>query len=360
MSGDLTCQGCGGELEWSPAAREAVCSHCGTTAGLERPEATVVQRRPVTERALRSGRAYGVTTQAVQCGRCGASIDMEPHIGLTQCAFCGSDQLRDYAAEDPMRPDGIIPFRVDHSALEERIRAWADEAPRTPADVAAGIELTGAQGVYLPAWIFQATARTQWEAKVEIPKSENSVRREERAGPHDREFIDRLFFASSYADHLEEFFYDTRELVAYDPRYLAGFPAERAQTTVGDTWSVCKGQFTEEFEEDCRMEAEFGEVGIRVVDLSAEPTWSDETCFLGLVPLWFTTFTHGGETWRAVVNGLTGECDGELPADARKARLYEIIGAPGTPERRKAMGAAFFVGVFALFFLFVLFLMVID
>jgi hypothetical protein len=360
MTGDLTCSGCGGELAWSPAARDAVCSNCGTAAGLEPPEAGEVERRPVTGEALRSSTAYGLETQAVQCARCGASIDMEPHIGLAQCAFCGSDQLREFTDQDPMRPDGIVPFRVDEGSLDERVRRWADEAPQTPRGVADGIELTGAQGIYLPAWIFQARGRAVWEGKVEIPTGEKSVRVEDRTGSHDREFIDRLLFASSYADELTDFFYDTREIVPYDARYLAGFPAERARSSLKDAWIDCKGQFSGEFEEDCRMDGEFGETGTRLIELSVTPRWSGEGYYLGLVPLWFATFTFQGGAFRAAVNGLTGECTGDLPEDATRARLYEMIGAPGTPERRRAMGMSFLIAVFFAFFLFVLFLMVVD
>ena len=359
MTQELTCTACGGELEWSPARQGVVCSHCAAPSEMARPSAGEVERRAVTVEALTQGRAYGVETSAFQCGRCGATIDLAPHIALTQCAFCGSDQLRDYSDEDPMKPDGIVPFRLDREAVEDRMREWAGDDPQTPGDVAEQLELTSAQGVYLPAWIFRARANGAWECTVEIPQRKDSWRKEPRAGAYDREFIDRLVFASSYADGLTDFFYDTRQIVPYDPRYLAGFPAERAQRAVADAWMGCKEQFAGEYRDECEQEgaaacvAEHG----HVVETSVDPRWSGENYFLCLVPTWFATYTYRGEPHRAVVNGLTGECTGDLPADAGKAWLYGKIGRPGTPERRKALGAAFFVGVFALFFLFVAILM---
>ena len=307
----------------------------------------------MTVKALKLGRAYGVETSAIQCGRCGATIDLGPHIALTQCAFCGSDQLRDYADEDPMKPDGIVPFRLDRDSLEDRLREWADEDPQTPSDVADHLELTTAQGVYLPAWIFQARASGAWECTVKIPKGKDNWKKEERAGGYDREFIDRLVFASSFADGLTDFFYDARQIVPYDARYLAGFPAERAQRAVEDAWTWCKEQFVGEYRDECEQEgaaactAEHG----HVVETRVDPSWSRETYFLCLVPTWFTTYTYRGKSHRAVVNGLTGECSGELPSDARKAWLYERIGKPNTPQRRVAMQVAFAVGVFSVFFI---------
>ena len=360
MTQELTCTACGGEIEWSPVRQEAVCSHCAASTPLDRPATGEVERRAVTEKALKQGRAYGVETSAIRCSRCGATIDLEPHIALTQCAFCGSDQLRDYSDEDPMKPAGIVPFQLDRATLEEHIREWAGGDPQTPSDTAEHLDLTSAQGVYLPAWIFQARASGAWECTVKIPERRDSWRREQRAGAYEREFIDRLVFASSYADGLTDVYYDARQIVPYDARYLAGFPAERAQRSVQDAWSACKQQFTEEYHSECEQEGEAScaaELG-HVVETTVSPEWSAETYFLCLVPTWFTTYTYRGQPHRAVVNGLTGECTGELPSDARKAWLYERIGKPGTPERRKAMGAAFFVGVFALFFLFVLILMV--
>ncbi len=351
----LACTGCGGELEWSPGRHAAVCSHCETAAELDAPDSKAVQRHPVTRSALKQEHAYGLATEAVQCGGCGATVDMEPHVALSQCAFCGSDQLREFDEEDPTRPDGIIPLRITRDSLDRRLREWAEEAPSTPAGVAEGIELDEPQGIYLPAWIFRAHGLSDWEARVEAPDGRNNTHIEDRADRHEREFIDRLLFASSFGDGLADVFFDTRELVPFDPRYLAGFPAERAQRPVDDAWTDCGRQFAEEFEEDCRMEAESGDV-IKVVELTAEPRWSDETYFLALVPMWFVTYRYGGQVHRAAVNGWTGECTGELPADPRKAWLYSKIGEPGSPERRKRMGIYFFVGVFLVFWFTVLIL----
>jgi len=314
----------------------------------------------VTERALEQGQAYELATAAVRCAGCGATVDMEPHLALTQCAFCGSDQLRDSPDEDPMKPDGIVPFRVDGDAVAESIREWAAADPQTPGDVRERIELTNQQGIYLPAWIFHAAARATWECAVEIPEGKDRSRREERVGAYEREFIDRLVFASSYAEGLTDVFYDTRQIVPYDARYLAGFPAERALRSIEDSWAWCKREFDGEFRDECMQEGEAAcaaELG-SVVGMSVDPEWSDETYFLCLVPTWFATYSYGDETYRAVVNGRTGECFGDLPSDSRRAWLYRHIGKPGTPERRKALGAGFFVLVFALFFFAVLTLIV--
>jgi hypothetical protein len=72
--------------------------------------------------------------------------------------------------------------------------------------------------------------------------------------------------------------------------------------------------------------------------------------------MWFVTYRYRDQDYRVAVNGRTGECFGDLPADPRKAWLYGKIGEPGSPKRRKMMGIYFFVGVFFVFWFAVLIL----
>ena len=63
--------------------------------------------------------------RSVQCQSCRAVMVFDPARVGQNCEFCGSPALVDYQEiKAPIRPQGVLPFRIDASRVRDDIRRW--------------------------------------------------------------------------------------------------------------------------------------------------------------------------------------------------------------------------------------------
>jgi hypothetical protein len=341
------CAACGAQAEWSPAKQALICPFCGTEAPAELDRTTGQVREIDLARTLRElpdeRRGWLADRRAVRCRSCRAVSVLEAARVGQNCEFCGSPALVDYAEiKAPLRPESLLPFRVDRGAVRERVRAWIGSRWLAPGPFKRRALLETPHGIYLPYWTFDARARCSWTAEAGHTYYTSETYRDSRgrvgtrrvrhvrwvpaAGEIEHVFDDQPVAGSRGVDRallarIEPF--PTADAVAYDTAYLSGFVVEHYQVVLIDAARGAREAMHARLLELCAAEVP----GDTSRNLQIRPEYSAETFKLLLVPVWLLSYRYGRKAYQVLVNGCTGAVGGSYPRSAWKLLLLVLAGA---------------------------------
>ena len=113
-----------------------------------------------------AARGYGAPLTTIVCKDCGATVHVGEGERTSTCAFCGSSQvLAEGAGEPPIRPGGLLPFRVAKDEANKRFGAWLGALWFRPSDLKKIAQVSEMGGVYVPFWTFDADVSSRWSAE---------------------------------------------------------------------------------------------------------------------------------------------------------------------------------------------------
>lgn len=339
------CPACGAQAEWNPTKQKLVCPFCGT----ESPYSIDRDTGKVAERDLASGlrdsadadAAWQQQRRSVQCQSCRAIMVYDASRVGQNCEFCGSPALVAYEEiKSPIRPEGVLPFRVDRNRVRDDIRRWWRSKWLAPGRLARAALVDTVKSLYIPYWTFDARAHCPWEAEAghyyyvnvegrdsngnRVMRQEQRVRWEQAAGVVDHVFDDDLVAGTTGVDgHLlkgvEPF--PTAEVVPYDTAFLSGHVVEHYQVALTDAAGDSEVQMRATLEQLCIRQIP----GDTHRNLVIHPVFSGRTFKHLLVPIWLLVYTYGARPYQVVVNGYTGEIAGKYPYSSWRIALLILL-----------------------------------
>ena len=110
-------------------------------------------------------------------------------------------------------------------------------------------------------------------------------------------------------------------MTAYTPEFLAGFQAEGYTVALSDGWREAQDRMSNVIREDVRRD--IGGDEQRIHDMDTD--WSDETFKHILLPVWMAAYKYNGKSYRFLVNGQTGEVQGERPWSVWKIASVVVL-----------------------------------
>ena len=343
------CAQCGAQLRFAPGQTSLTCDHCGhvqtITTESPRKRARALQELDVT-RGLRDDLAASdmVEVRTTSCPNCGAKVEITDATHATECPFCDTPVVLDTGTERHIKPQALVPFVLTEAEARGAMVKWMGSlwfAPGTLLEYARkGRALTG---MYVPFWTFDAETQSRYTGErgeyyyetrtVSVRVNGRMERREERVrhtrwypvrGGVSRDFDDMLVMASrSLPPRLgnELTPWDLDALTGYTPEYLAGFRAEGYTVPLADGHREARDRMSDVIRSDVRRDIGGDEQRIHDVDTD----WSDETFKHILLPVWMAAYKYNGKSYRFLVNGQTGEVQGERPWSVWKIALVVIF-----------------------------------
>ncbi|MBF0146807.1 MAG: primosomal protein N' (replication factor Y) - superfamily II helicase [Magnetococcales bacterium] len=326
------CARCGSSLNYSPGVSSLVCSHCGHAQEVPSLKGEMVELDfdAWLEKAEADGRMQEVTVAA--CAGCGASIEPERGMVAMTCPFCGLAMDLQGTSRRQIKPTGLLPFKVEAKQARDHFRTWVSSRWFAPNRLKrAAREETPLSGLYVPYWTFDARTESDYRGQrgvhyqvqetytvmeggrsVQKTRTVTRTRWSPAHGHVSHGFDDVLVMASDQlpgemADKLEP--WDLEHLVAYDPGYVGGFRAQSYQLGLADGFTHAKGKMVQAIEEMVRRQ-----IGGDVQRIDHLDTRYDDITFKHvLLPLWLSTYRFGQKSYRFLINGRTGEVQGERP-----------------------------------------------
>ena len=329
-----------------PGSAELECSYCGHRTPIEIRDGLIVEYDfDDALRTLADAPPAG-TRPSTQCENCAAEFDFDEHVHAGECPFCGTQIVAGTGHNRHIKPESLLPFRIDETAALTAYKKWIDKlwfAPGAMRDHARRDErLTG---VYVPYWTYDSRTQTRYHGQrgdnYTVPQSyttvENgrTVRRTRMvtkirwrsvSGRVQRFFDDVLIGASlslprKITDRLKP--WDLDNLVGYDEKFLSGFRSEVYQVDLDEGFDRAVNVMNRVIRGD--VARDIGGDHQRISNLDTRH--SDTTFKHVLLPVWSAGFQFRDKTYRFVVNARTGKVQGERPYSVFKIALAVIAAA---------------------------------
>ena len=346
------CEQCGAQLRFAPGQTRLVCDHCGHVqeipAEAPRSRARALQELDLA-RGLRDDLSSGdmVEVRTTSCPNCGAKVEITGAVHATSCPFCDTPVVLDTGSERHIKPQALVPFALTEAEARKEMIRWLGSlwfAPGTLLEYAR--KGRALNGVYVPFWTFDADTSSRYSGErgeyyyetrtVQVRVNGKMETRQEQvrktrwystSGRVARDFDDVLIMAArSLPERLGDELtpWDLGTLTPYNPEFLAGFQAEGYTVSLADGDAEAKDRMTDVIRQDVRRDIGGDEQRIHSIDTD----WSDETFKHILLPIWMAAYKYNGKSYRFLVNGQTGEVQGERPWSVWKiASLVIVIAA---------------------------------
>ena len=336
------CEGCGGDLVYSPGVAKMECPYCGAEVDCPAPTGEVLEHDFESQLAALESGADTTTVAEATCEACGAENQLDANQTSGDCAFCGTPFVQQPRATNVLRPQAVLPFAVTREEGLGHFREWINGlwfAPNQLKQFARDIQKL--KGLYIPHWTYDSDTTTDYMGQrgehyyvtehytdSEGRSQTRQVRRTRwypAAGRVWVTFDDILVPASDtlprkYVDELEP--WDLPALTPYEDAYLSGFQSESYTVDLRGGFDIAKVKMEPEIDQNIRYDIGGDEQRIH----HKNTYYSDITFKYILLPVWISAYRFKDKNFQFLINARTGEVQGERPWSWIKITLAVLAG----------------------------------
>jgi DNA-directed RNA polymerase subunit RPC12/RpoP len=323
------CENCGANMIFDAKTGGLLCPYCRHTQAIE-VSGTIDEKDfyEFLQKGTQNLQPMAQNAMQVGCDSCGAIVNFTPPETATVCDFCGAKIVAQPKSADPLvAPEGVLPFSVTDRQANENYKTWLSSLWFAPSKLKNMAQADKMSSVYIPYWTYDARTYSEytgergdhyWDTESYTENGETKTRQVQRtrwysaSGAVARDFDDVCIPATrslpeKYIERLEP--WDLHELKSYEPAFLSGHKAQTYQIALDEGFEYFKNRVYPVIEQDAR--ADIGGDEQRVHDIQTQ--YSDITFKHLLLPIYAGAYQFGGKTFQIVVNGRTGEVQGERP-----------------------------------------------
>jgi uncharacterized CHY-type Zn-finger protein len=338
------CGGCAAKMEFKPGANAQKCPFCGHENPIPKSEDDIKEldlRAYITAIAAQEDTTEHLT---IKCQACAAETTADPNVTAHDCAFCGTPIVATAASTKHIKPKSLLPFHITRKQGWDLFTKWINALWFAPGDLKRlARQENRLNGMYVPYWTYDSDTTSfyrgqrgehyyvteHYTTRDSEGKSVRKTRRVRKtrwwpvSGTVWASFDDILVLACNslprkYTEKLEP--WDLKNLAPYKDEYLSGFGAESYQVDLGDG-----------FEQACKtMDARIRSLVRRDIGgdeqrIHSVRTQHDNVTFKHiLLPIWISTYRYSNKPYRFLINGRTGEVQGERPWSWAKILLLVL------------------------------------
>ncbi len=341
MSGllEYKCPNCGGAVEFNSAGQNMKCPYCDTEFDIDALKEYNDECMSKTADVLEwhtSGAEWSAGDtggmKVYTCNSCGGQIIADETTSASACPYCDNPIVMTGQFEGGLRPDVVIPFRINKNQAEEALSQHLKGKFLLPKSFSSENRLEEIKGLYVPFWLFdcdadahvryKATRIRHWSSG-DYSYTETSYYSVVRDG--DIGFVKVPADGSTkMPDDLSQSVepYNYADCVDFDTAYLAGY--------LSDKYDVTSEQCAPTVNERIRSSTEImfrGTVSgyATVFPESTNIHLKQGKALYALLPVWILSTRYRGKIYRFAMNGQTGKFVGDLPMD--KGRFWGLFAA---------------------------------
>ena len=338
------CPNCDGAIEFSSGAQKMKCPYCDSEFEIESLLAYEAELNSQPQEDMtwdtvagsewQEGEAEGL--RVYSCHTCGGEIVADETTGATECPFCGNPVILSGQFAGLLRPDLVIPFKLDKKAAMAALQNHYKGKVLLPKIFKDQNHVKEVKGLYVPVWLFDANAdaHVQYKATRVRRWSDSNYNYTEtshfaltRGGgigfanvPVDGSSkMDDILMESIEPFHIND-------AVDFHTAYLSGFLADKydvdAENSIGRANERIKRSTEEAFASTV--------VGYTtVIPVNSNIRLNNSKAKYALFPVWVLNTQWNGKKFTFAINGQTGKIAGDLPMDkgAFWRWLFGVAGA---------------------------------
>lgn len=336
------CANCGAQLVFQPGTTHLKCQYCGFEQDI------VPEGDPVVELDIHAFSDKSrldmekEVDDVIHCNSCAAEFTVPANEVTKACPFCGSNVVVEAVQESRIKPNGILPFVLNDKRARDEVGKWLGSRFWAPNDLKKMALKEGQlKGMYIPFWTYDAFTETDYSGMrgeyyyvtVTDTDSEGRTRsRQERrtawypaSGQVEVDFDDLLVLASNaipekYGRRLQQ--WDLSMVAPADKKFLVGFQTMRYSIDLENGFQIAEGMMVPKIDQAIRYDIGGDEQQIH----SRDTRYYDVTFKHLLLPVWVGGYRYRGKSFRFLVNGRSGEIQGEAPISFWKVLIAVLLG----------------------------------
>lgn len=343
---EYKCPCCGGAIAFDASVQKMKCPFCDTEFEMETLASYDKELQSVQEDDMKwessageewqTGEADGLRSYV--CHSCGGEITCDENTAATTCPYCGNQVVLMEQFSGTLKPNYVIPFKLDKKAAKEALKKHYEGKRLLPKVFKDENHIDEIKGVYVPFWLFNASAdvdlhykatRTRFWSDSDYEYSETRYYAVSRGGEIGFERVP-VDGSSKMPDDLMESIepFDFSEMVDFQTAYLAGFLADKYDVDSKQSESRANERIKKSAEEAFRKTVKGYDTVTR--EMGSVRLQNGKAAY-ALMPVWLLHTTWNGENYLFAMNGQTGKMVGDLPLDkaAYKKWLFGLTGVIG-------------------------------
>ena len=265
------------------------------------------------------------------CETCAGEIVGDASIGATECPYCGNPVVMKGQFAGDLKPDLVIPFKLDKKAAKEALKKHYGGKRLLPKVFKDQNRIEEVKGIYVPFWLFEADADAHIRYKATKVRrwssgnydyTETSHYSVIRGGNLGFDWVP-VDGSSKMEDDLMESIepFDLSGAVDFQTAYLSGYLA--------DKYDVTAEQSVERANERVRNSTQDAFAATvqgfdSVVPVSSSIQLQNGKAKYALYPVWLLNTNWNGKKFTFAMNGQTGKLVGDLPLDKGAYRKWLV------------------------------------
>ncbi len=325
---EYKCPCCGGAIAFDSGIQKLKCPYCETEFEMEALAAydqEVNSEQPDLLQWENVDAAPWQDSDGVRCfacSSCGGEIICDENTAATCCPYCDSPVVMTPQFSGVLKPDKIIPFKLDKQAAIAALKKHYSGKRLLPKVFRDENHLQEIKGIYVPMWLYDVQADADVRFKATQLRSWSDSRYDytqtshftvSRSGSISFEKIP-VDGSTKMDDALMESLepYDFSEAVDFQTGYLAGYLADKYDVDAEQSRERANRRIRKSTEEAFAATAT-GFTGL-TADYSSIRLRKGATHY-ALYPVWMLKTKWNGNTYTFAMNGQTGKLVGDLPMD---------------------------------------------
>lgn len=344
------CSCCMGPLQFVGASGKLECEYCGSSFTVEEIEASMSEINESAEAAKESADAKEAAARASEdweftkdnwtdegmkaynCPSCGAELISDENMGASSCPYCGNPTIVPGTFAGMLKPDYVIPFKLDQEAAKNGLKNHYKGKPLLPNSFCDNNHIEEIKGVYVPYWLYDGSAsggasytctkvhkkRTQTE---EITTTEYYAASRSGNAPFIKVPADG---SSKMPDDLMDSIepYDYKDMTSFSKAYLAGYLADKYDVTAQDNQPKIEKRVKNTLQAMLRETV----TGYDTVNVNQQMTHVEQgKISYAMMPVYMLSTKWNDGNYIFAMNGQTGKMVGDLPIDMGKYWRNVII-----------------------------------
>lgn len=327
---DYRCPACGAPFSFDSNVQKMKCPYCESeldVAALKELDAVLEQEQADDlswQEQAGSQWQEGESKQLADfiCNNCGGQIQCEATTIATHCPYCDGPVVMVPRVAGQLRPDLVVPFRLDKADAMDALRKFMSKKPLLPKMFRDESRIHKLQGIYVPFWLFDAHAygdvryratrvHTWSDSRYNyIRTSHYSIHRAGNMGFQGVPVDGSVKMDDALMESIEP--YDLSGAVDFQTAYLAGFLADKYDADA----KSCEPRANERIRTSLENALAHTVIGYHsCIPVNSSVKLDNSRIRYGLLPVWLLNTTYKDKTYTFAMNGQTGRFVGTLPVN---------------------------------------------
>ena len=327
---ELICPACKEKLNCEGISGEARCPGCGAEFQMEDLRAYAAHMAEKSEDNMTWDTQAGGTWQEGEtdglriygCKQCGGEVVADETTGATHCPYCGNPVVLTGHFAGLLKPDLVIPFKVDKKAAIAALQNHYKGKILLPKVFKDQNHIEEVKGLYVPVWLFDtdADAYVQYRATRTRTWSDSqynytatdyyAVLRGGGIGFENVPVDGSTKMEDALMESIEPF--NIADAVPFQTAYLPGYMADKYDVDAESSIDRANERIKKSTEDAFRSTV-MGYTSVTTVNSNI--SLQNGKARYALYPVWILNTDWNGKKFTFAINGQTGKIAGDLPMD---------------------------------------------